>query len=177
MNTVSVSTAGDVRSVQVVEDESGGITLFGFDGDEACIVSLQGLEQDPVASLLATVNAALTQGLPGWNTHAAQSAALYDLLTSREEGWEVVAEHDGDVYFAYEEDMSNAALRVAGAGYVLGLLHLKPEGNWFEVAGVGSIWRHTFRSPVEAEAALDELGQDCEIHAVASLLEKGCVLA
>lgn len=176
MNTVTISEVSDVHSVQVIEDASGSITLFGFDVDDVCIVSAQGLEQGPPASLRATVNQALGRGLPDWNTHAAQSAALYELLTSGEERCEVIAEHDGDQYFAYEEDMSNAARRLAGVGYVLGLLHLKPEGNWFEVAGVGSFWQHTFRSPIEAEAALDELGQDCEIHAVASLLEKGCVL-
>ncbi|GAB4063132.1 hypothetical protein [Uliginosibacterium sediminicola] len=170
MNTLATRLA----SVQVVETPLG-ITLFGFDDDEACVMSRQGLEDDAVGSLHATVEAALNGEL-ACNTSAAESAALYDLLTAGEEGWEVIVEHDGDQFFAYEEDMGRVALRILGGGYVLGLLHLKAEGNWFEHAGEGSIWQYVFRSPIEAEAALDELGQDCEIHSVADLLARGCVL-
>jgi hypothetical protein len=107
-------TDSGVRSVQIVEDAKGGITLFGFNADDACIVSAQGLQQGPVASLQASASSALMQGLPSWNTDEAKSAALYDLLTTLEEGWEVIAEHDGDHYVAYEEDMSEGARRLAG---------------------------------------------------------------
>lgn len=168
--------ASRVVSIQVVETPRA-ITLFGFDGEDRCVLACQGLHEEAPASLRRYVDSVIEGGCDeGCETDPTRAAALYDLLTAPEDGWEVIAEHDGKQFFLYEEDMSRLSRRIAGVGYVLGLLHLKPEGNWFEQLGEGSLWQYTFRDPIAAEEWRDELVQDCEIHSVANLLEKGCVL-
>ncbi|GAA5172085.1 hypothetical protein GCM10025770_37810 [Viridibacterium curvum] len=168
--------ASRVVSAQVIET-ARAITLFGFDAEDRCVLACQGLIEEAPASLQRYV-ASVIEGWcdEGCETDPTRAAALYDLLTGSEDSWEVIAEHDGEKLFLFEEDMSRASRRFAGVGYVLGLLHLKPEGNWFEQLGEGSIWQYTFRDPIAAEEWRDELVQDCEIHSVANLLEKGCVL-
>lgn len=164
-----------IASVQAIEDASG-VHLYVFDDEDNCVVAIAGLDAEPPASLARLMRACYEGEFHGLGIRAANPAADYLEVTAESHLWEIIAEHDGGNYLSYEADMGRAGLRLAGAGYVLGLFHQQPEGNWFEHAGEGSIWQYVFASPVAAEQVLDEIGLDCEIHAIPELLEQGCRL-
>jgi len=164
-----------ISTVQAIEDISG-VHLYAFDAEENCVLALGELHAQPAASLPRLMLACLQGDAASIGTPAADPTQDYLQVTDESRRWEIIAEHDGERYAAYEADMGRAGLRLAGAGYVLGLFHQQDDGSWFEHAGEGSIWQYVFASPVAAEQVLDEIGLDCEIHAIPQLLEKGCQL-
>lgn len=162
-----------INSVQAVED-AAGVHLFGFDAEEACVLALGPLREAVPASLQGLMRALLAGEMPA--TPEAQPDACYARVTDDSAEWAIIAEWDADGYRCYEQETGRAGRRLAGVGYVLGYFHQKPEGNWFEHAGEGSIWQYTWNSPISAESVLEETGLDCEIHSVARLIEQGCRL-
>jgi hypothetical protein len=162
-------------TVQAIEN-SHGVHLYAFDEKENCVLALSGLQTQLPGALSKLMRACLENQVEGLGTQTDNPALDYLQATDEASHWEIIAELDSEHYATYEIDMGKNGLRLAGAGYVLGLLHLQTEGNWFEHAGEGSIWQYVFASPVAAEQVLDEVGLDCEIHAIPNLLEQGCAL-
>ncbi|NSL54871.1 hypothetical protein [Uliginosibacterium aquaticum] len=164
-----------IVTVQAIENATG-VHLYAFDQDDNCVLAIDGLQAQAAASLAALMQACIAGRGETLGRAASDPVQDYQQVTDEAHAWEIIAELEGGQYTAFEADMGRAGLRLAGAGYVLGLLHRQPEGNWFEHAGEGSIWQYVFASPVAAEQVLDEVGLDCEIHAIPRLLEAGCQL-
>lgn len=164
-----------IASVQAIEDAEG-VHLYIFDTEDHCVAALSELARHAPASLADLMQACHHNRLEGLGARASDPGADYLRVTDPARHWEIIADYDGEHYTPYETDMGRAGLRLAGAGYVLGLFHRQAEGNWFEHAGEGSIWQYVFASPVAAEQVLDEIGLDCEIHAIRALLDQGCRL-
>lgn len=166
---------GRVATVQAIEN-AAGVHLYAFDAEERCLFALTALGEQPAGSLPALMLKCIGLDVAACGDIIVDATRHYERVTEGSGAWEIIAEHDGENYSCYEESMGREGLRLAASGYVLGLLHTGPEGNWFEHAGEGSIWQYTFPSPVIAEQALDEVGLDCEIHAIPALIKRGCKL-
>jgi len=164
-----------VATVQAIEN-ADGVHLYAFDAQEECVFAFANLHEHEAGSLARLMSQCLNGEIDSIGTPIANPVLNYLQVTDESRRGEIIAEHDHQRYVCYEADMGRAGLRLSGTGYVLGLLHMQDEGNWFEHAGEGSIWQHVFASPVAAESVLDEFGLDCEIHAIPDLIQKGCRL-
>ena len=100
---------------QVIEDDAGNLFLAVFDDDDNCIWFAHSYEYDP-DNLQAAIEALRDGEHPvkdGWMSNIPDGYTpqqLYDELTGREYGWEIIADDAG----VYPERMGAAGRMVFG---------------------------------------------------------------
>lgn len=106
-----------IKSIQIIEDNGGGLHMACFDADDQVINYFSGFENSEPGTMEAEVMAAMTEGVSGWDGDAEDCVAEYDQTTGYQYGWKVVAEHGDNRFVVYSEKMGNAAQRWSGIDY------------------------------------------------------------
>ena len=106
--------AGEIASIQVLEDNGGGLHMACFNAAGDVTNFFSGLERLPAGTMEREVVAAMTGGVDGWDNGADDAQAAYDNLTSHRHGWTLVAEHNGGALENHPENMGYAAAKWAG---------------------------------------------------------------
>lgn len=79
--------AGEIASIQVLEDSGGGLHMACFNAAGDVTNFFSGLERLPAGTMEREVVAAMTGGVDGWDNGADDAQAAYDNLTSRRHRW------------------------------------------------------------------------------------------
>lgn len=106
-----------VISVQVIEDNGGGLHLYCFDKKDNCIAAFSGFENETEAGMMRTeVEAAVNEGVKNWDNGADDPQADYDNMRSCEYVWTIIGGYEPKTggYFAYPGKMGFAGSKFAG---------------------------------------------------------------